>query len=173
VWNVTDRVATAAMIRDLLGRRLIAVTEARHWFAGERSSDEDSLGHFWLHFDGARPLMAHACGEHLLLKFSEPYAAYDMQEYGETRVAPAKPPDLLAEWAGQKLLNAALIQGHGTEPGAGGVQLRFEHGGLVVASLADEWVLARGSIPDELGSYLTIGEWIADDGNGRPSSSSP
>jgi hypothetical protein len=154
------------MICGLLGRRLAAVTEARSWFAGKRGSDADSLIHFWLHFDGAPPLMAHACGEHLLLEFKEPYADYDMQEYGETRVAPAKPPDLLAEWVGQKLLDAAPIQGHGTEPGAGGVQLRFEHGDLVVASLADEWVLTRGAIPAEHRSYLTMGEWIAAGGHG-------
>jgi hypothetical protein len=149
------------VIRGLLGRRLAAVTEARSWFAGERGGDPESLVHFWLHFDGAPPLMAHACGEHLLLEFSEPYPGYDMQQYGETRVGPARPPDLLAEWVGQKLLDAAPIQGFGTEPGAGGAQLRFELGDLVVASLADEWMLTRGSIPADLRPYLTPGEWIS------------
>lgn len=140
------------MIQLLLGRRLSAVTEARHWFAGERGGDADSLIHFWLHFDGAPPLMAHGCGEHVALEFSEPYAGYDMQESGETRVAPARSPDLLAEWVGQKLVDAAVIQGDGTGSAVRAVQLRFEHGDLVVASLADEWVLTRGSTPEELRS---------------------
>jgi hypothetical protein len=153
------------VIRGLLGRRLTAVTEARHRLEDERGSDADSLIHFRLHFDGAPPLMAHGCGEHLLLKFSEPYADYDMQEFGETRVASAKPPDLLAEWVGQTLLDAALIHGYGSA--VGGVRLRFELGDLVVASLADEWVLARGSTA-ELEAYLTLGGWIAGDSQGGP-----
>jgi hypothetical protein len=130
----------------------------------------DSLVHFWLHFDGAPPLMAHGCGEDLRLSSTELYAGYDMQEYGEVRVASAEPPDLLAEWVGRRLLDAAIIQGYGSP--VGGVRLRFEHGDLVVATLGDEWVLARDRIAPECAAYLTVGEWMVGGAQGgdRPPS---
>ena len=111
--------------------------------------------------------MLRSSGEHLHLSFEDPYAGYDMQEYGETRVASAQAPDALSEWVGQVLLDAALIAGYGSP--VGGVRFRFKGGDLVVASLADEWVLARGGLPPELETYLTTQEWI--DGGGRRSRS--
>jgi hypothetical protein len=157
---VSDRAATAVLLRDLLGRRLLAVTEARCWFEGRRDDDLTGLVHFWLHFQDRPPLMAHGTGEHLFLEFEEPYASYDMQEAGETRVGPMQAPDLLTAFVGQRLLDAALIQGYSLEPSVGGVRLRFERDVLVVASLADEWVLSTGSIPAELGPYLHAGPWL-------------
>jgi hypothetical protein len=58
------------------------------------------------------------------------------------------------------LLDAALIQGYTTIPSVGGLQFRFEHHDLVIASLADEWVLARGGIPQNLKPYLPVGQWL-------------
>lgn len=68
-----------------------------------------SLLHFWLHFEGASALMAHRHGEDLILKLAEPYASYDMQEYGQTIIAPAQGPDPLASVVGQRLFNAAPL----------------------------------------------------------------
>ncbi|MET7397564.1 hypothetical protein ABZS66_29170 [Dactylosporangium sp. NPDC005572] len=149
------------LLRRLVGRRLVGVTEARYWYEGRRDGDAASLLHCWLHFAGLPPVMAHGCGEHLLLEFAEPYASYDMQEYGETRVGPAQPPDLLAAYAGQLLRNVAPIQGYTSEPSVGGVRLRFERADLVVASFADEWLLTPGPVPRELAAYLTVGDWLA------------
>jgi hypothetical protein len=136
------------------------VTEARHWHEGTRGDDAASLIHFWLHFQDKLPLMAHGIGEYLLLEFSEPYTSYDMQEHGETRVGPVQAPDLLAAFVGQRLLNAALIHGYASAPSVGGLRLRFEREVLVVASLADEWVLSSGSIPTKLRPYLHSGPWL-------------
>lgn len=136
------------------------MTEARHWHEGRRDGDAASLIDFWLHFEGKLPLMAHGTGEYLLLEFNEPYASYDMQEHGETRVEPVQALDLLAAFVGQRLLDGALIQGYASEPSVGGLRLRFERGVLVVASLADEWVLSTGSIPTELSPYLHAGSWL-------------
>jgi hypothetical protein len=157
---VNDLAAAAVLVRDLLGRRLLAVTEARYWYEGKRDDDAASLIHIWLHFQDRPPLMAHGCGEHLLLEFEEPYASYDMQEAGETRVGPAQAPDLLAGFVGQRLLDASLIRGYTSEPSVGGLRLRFEREVLVVASLADEWVLSTGSIPAKLRSYLHASPWL-------------
>jgi hypothetical protein len=157
---VDDPVATAALVRDLLERQLLGVTEARHWYEGKRDDGAASLIHFWLHFQGKSPLMAHGTGEHLLLEFREPYASYDMLEHGEMRVGPAQAPDLLAMFVGQRLLDAALIQGYASEPSVGGLRLRFEREVLVVASLADEWVLSTGSIPTKLRPYLHAVPWL-------------
>ncbi|WP_435055032.1 hypothetical protein [Micromonospora aurantiaca (nom. illeg.)] len=55
-------------------------------------------------------------GELLRLQFTEPYVAYDMGEFGETRVGPAQLPDLLALLPGHRLLNAAPIHGGTTQP---------------------------------------------------------
>ncbi|MGW4679128.1 hypothetical protein ACWEOS_11770 [Micromonospora taraxaci] len=162
------------LLQPVIGRDLVAVTEARHWFGGRRGGDAESLLHFWLHFQGMPPLMAHGSGELLLLEFSEPYAAYDMGDDGETRVGPAQKPDLLALLPGHRLLDAALIRGYTTQPALGGVLLRFEHCDLVVASLGDEWVLRQGQVPPELATYLTIGNWLGDQDHAvsRPSNES-
>ena len=112
------------------GRQVTGVTEARHWYEGRR--DPGPL-HFWLHFAGLpTPLMAHSSGDQVLLRFEQPYAAYDMGKYGSTRVEPARAPDVLSVLPGRRLLDAALV---------GGVRLRFDSGELVIASVADDWVL--------------------------------
>lgn len=159
---MSDRAETAELLHQIIGREVVAVTEARYWYEGKREGDAESLLHFWLHFQGNPPLMAHHSGEHLSFEFGEPYAAYDMGEYGEARVGPALAPDLLAFLPGQRLLNAALIQGYTTGPSVGGVLLRFDHGDLVVASVGDEWVLKQGLVPPELDTYLTVGDWLGD-----------
>ncbi|WP_225853444.1 hypothetical protein [Micromonospora sp. AMSO1212t] len=105
-----------AVLRQVIGRNLVAVTEARHWSGGRRSGDEESLLHFWLHFQGVPAVMANESGDLLRLQFAEPYAAYDMGEFGETRVGPAQRPDLLALLPGHRLLNAAPIDGGTTQP---------------------------------------------------------
>lgn len=103
-------------------RRVIAgspILKARYWFEVKRKDDAHSLVYVWLHFAGAPTVQAHSCGEILELVQADPYAAYDMDEYGETRVAPAQPPDLLASVVGQILQNAALIQGYSSQPSVG------------------------------------------------------
>jgi hypothetical protein len=163
---MSDRDETVELLHRVIGREVVAVTEARHWHGGRRGGDAESLLHFWLHFPNRPPLMAHGSGERLFLEFSEPYVAYDMGEHGETRVGPAEAPDLLALLPGHRLLNAAPIQGYTTGPSVGGVLLRFDHEDLVVASLGDEWVLRQGAVPPELAAYLTVGGWLADRATG-------
>ncbi|HEX5596375.1 MAG TPA: hypothetical protein VFX61_10210 [Micromonosporaceae bacterium] len=155
-----NRAEAAAVLRCVIGRECIAVTEARYWYGGRREGDAESLLHCWLHFQDTRPLMVHGSGERLFLKFGEPYPPYDMGEHGETRVGPARAPDLLASLPGHRLLNATLVQGFTTGPSVGGVLLRFDHVDLVLASLADEWVLRRGEIPRELAPYLSLDYWL-------------
>ncbi|WP_089006665.1 hypothetical protein [Micromonospora viridifaciens] len=157
---MNDPVVAAELVRDLIGRRLLAVSEARYWYEGQRDDDAASLLDFWLHFEGKPALMAHGCGEHLSLELVDPYPSYEMQECGETKVGPAREPDLLASFVGQRLLDASLIHGYTTEPSVGGLRLRFEHGDLVVASLGDEWVLRPGTVSTDLRQYLTVGPWL-------------
>ncbi|SBT50535.1 hypothetical protein [Micromonospora auratinigra] len=164
-----DPLAVAGLVRDLIGRRLLAVTEARYWYEGQRGGDAASLLDFWLHFEGRPTLMAHGCGEHLRLELTDPYPSYDMQEDGETRVGPAREPDLLATFVGRRLLDASLVRGYTTVPSVGGLRLRFERGDLMVASLADQWVLRHGPVPTDLRQYLAVGSWLgAEDDGGRP-----
>ncbi|MFC8615341.1 hypothetical protein ACFT9M_02810 [Micromonospora purpureochromogenes] len=157
---MNDPVAASEFVRDVIGWRLLAVSEARYWHEGQRDDDAASLLDFWLHFEGKPALMVHGCGEHLSLELVAPYPSYEMQECGETRVGPAREPDLLASFVGQRLLDASLIHGYTTELSVGGLRLRFEHDDLVVASLGDEWVLRRGPVPSDLRGYLTVGPWL-------------
>ncbi|MET7752980.1 hypothetical protein [Micromonospora sp. NPDC005367] len=158
---MNDPGAAAKLVCGLIGFRLLAVSEARYWFEGRRDDDAASLLDFWLHFEGKPALMAHGCGEQLSLELLDPYPSYEMQECGETRVGPAREPDLLASFVGQRLIDASLIHGYTTALSVGGVRLRFEHDYLVVASLADEWLLARGPVPSDLRRYLAAGPWLA------------
>lgn len=50
-----------------VGRRLDAVTQARHWHEGRRDSDAESLIHAWLFFDQAPTVGLHGIGDRLLL----------------------------------------------------------------------------------------------------------
>ena len=119
------------------------MTEDWHWYQGQ----PNALGMFWLHFTGAPVLELRGCGELLLLEESAPRPSYDMGEYGEGRIGPAREPSLLAGLVGARLRDAALIWGYSAEPLVGGVLFRFDIGDLAVSSLGDEWVIARDGLP--------------------------
>lgn len=166
VWRcygaaVPNPATVSALLRPLLGRRLLAVTEARYWLDGRPVAGTDGLLHFWLHFEGMPAVMAHGCGD--LLKFTEeePYTSYDMQEAGRTVVGPAQPVDLLGEVIGQHLVDVGLIRGYSTIPAVGGTLLRFEQTELLVATLADEWICQPGPVPDRLRQYLSFSGWLS------------
>ncbi len=144
----------------MVGRDIVAVTEARHWYDDTRGGDEESLIHFWLHSRGNAPLEVHGRGDDIFLEFSEPYAGYDMGEFGQTRVEPAAAPDLLAHLPGHRLLDAALIYNKMAVASVSGILLRFDHDDLAIASVGDEWVLRRKTIAPEFAPYLTTGDWL-------------
>jgi hypothetical protein len=137
----------AAWLKSMFGRRLDAVTEARHWDEGRRKPDAESLLHAWLFFEYAVPVGLHGHGDQLLLAKEDPYRSYDMDEHGETRVGPARRPDVLSGFIGARLTDGAVIVGHDGDAVCAGLVLRFENGDLVIGTLGDEWVLAVGSVP--------------------------
>lgn len=136
------------------------MTEARSWVDDGPVTGTEGLVHFWLHFEGQSPVMAHGCGERLDLAVEEPYPSYDMQEFGSTVVGPVQPSDLLGGVIGQRLINVGLIQGYCNPPDVGAVVLRFDQSDLVIASLWDEWFLTQGPIPDKLQQYLSFKGWL-------------
>ncbi|MEV6524492.1 hypothetical protein AB0M43_21270 [Longispora sp. NPDC051575] len=152
----------AAKFRALIGRRLLSVAEARHWSEGRRGPDTESLLHPWFRFENLQSLMMHGCGERLELSIEEPYDSYDLAECGETRVAPAQAPDLLATVVGSRLIDAAVICGYSTEPACGAVILRFESADLVIGTFADEWLLRIGGIPDHVLPYWSQPAWVSE-----------
>ncbi|MGC4859582.1 hypothetical protein [Micromonospora sp. DT68] len=155
-----DAETVAVLLRPLLGRRLRAVTEARHWYDEGPVTGTAGLLHFWLHFEGMPAIMAHGCGDLLKLTEEEPYSSYDMQEYGRTVVGPVQPTDVLGEVVGQCLVDVGLVQGYGTVPAVGGTMLCFERAELLVATLADEWICQPGRIPERLRQYLSVSGWV-------------
>ncbi|WP_231933484.1 hypothetical protein [Micromonospora coxensis] len=96
---MSDPMTVGALLRPLLGRRLLAVTEARHWFGEQPVTGIDALLHLWLHFEKAPAIMAHGCGELLKLTEEEPYSSYDMQEGGRWSDR-SNPQTCSATWLG-------------------------------------------------------------------------
>ncbi|MEV0729343.1 hypothetical protein [Polymorphospora sp. NPDC050346] len=133
-------------LRDRIGLRLTAVTEARHWYDGRRGPDADGLLHMWLHFERGAPTKLHGQGDELLLSVEEPYASYDMDEYGEVRVG-SRAPDLLAGIVGARLDAAAVVLGPGDAPVCAGLRLRLGGAEITIATYGDEWTLARSDLP--------------------------
>lgn len=143
----SDPGMVASWLKSMVGRRLDAVTEARHWYEARREPDAESLLHAWLFFDYAMPVGLHRRGEQLLLAKEHPYRSYDMDAYGETKVGPARRPDVLSGFIGARLTDGAVIVGHDGDAVSAGLVLRFDTGDLVIGTLGDEWVLAVGSVP--------------------------
>jgi hypothetical protein len=136
----------------LLGRTLLSVAEARHWRDGVRGGGDEALIDFWLYFDGLPPV--HVCGDdsgaRLLVTFDEPYASYDLGEYGEFRVEPPEDGELLSHFTGHRLVDAAVIGDRA------GVLLRFDHRDLVVVERDDDFVFGAGAADG-----LAVGSWLA------------
>lgn len=161
----SDPEMVASLLKTVIGRRLDAVTEARHWQKGRRRSDAESLLHAWLSFEYAMPIGLHGHGDQLLLAKDDPYGSYDMDEYGETRVGPAQPPHALHGFIGARLADGAVIFGHDGDQVCAGLALRFETGDLVIGTLGDEWVLAVGSVPAAAARYWAVQPFVR---SGRP-----
>ncbi|WP_245601589.1 hypothetical protein [Hamadaea tsunoensis] len=145
--DFNDSAMVASWLKGMVGRRLDAVTEARHWYGRRREPDAESLLHAWLFFEYAMPVGLHGHGDQLLLAAEDPYGSYDMGESGEARVGPAQPPDVLSGFVGARLTDGAVIVGHDGDAVAAGLVLRFDKRDLVVGVLGDEWVLAVDSVP--------------------------
>jgi hypothetical protein len=146
----------AAGVREilvqLLGRTLLIVAEARHWRDGVRGEGDEALIDFWLYFDGLPAV--HVCGDdngaRLLVTFDEPYASYDMGQYGQFRVESPQRTDLLSHFAGHRLVDAAILGD------SVGVLFRFDHRDLAVVERDDDFVLSEGVPP-----ALAVGSWLA------------
>lgn len=149
-------------LQEMLGRRLDAVTEARHWYEQRREPDAESLLHAWMYFDHADPVCLHGRGDQFLLSKEAPYRSYDVDEHGETRVGPAQHPDVLSGFVGARLTDGAVILGHDGPTVCAGLVLRFDNGDLTIGTLGDEWVLAAGSIPASGAPYWTTQRFALD-----------
>jgi hypothetical protein len=83
VWQALDLTPTppyvgfsepqlvAGWLRDRMGLRVRAVSEARHWHGGHRAPDADSLIHVWLQFERRPPVRLHGRGDELLLSIED------------------------------------------------------------------------------------------------------
>lgn len=152
----SDPQMVASWLNEMAGRRLDAVTEARHWYEGRREPDAENLQHAWLYFEYVMPVGLHGIGDQLMLAKEDPYRSYDMDDYGETRVGPAVHPDVLAGFVGARLTDSAVIIGPDGDQSCAGLLLRFENADLVVGTLGDEWVLAVGSVPATVAPYWAV-----------------
>ncbi|MEV6969844.1 hypothetical protein AB0M47_32485 [Hamadaea sp. NPDC051192] len=163
VWNaygmpqhdvsLHDQWLVEHQLAELRGRTLLAVTEARHWFAGRRDDDATSLIHPWFHLENAAPIQLHVHGEDLMLSTAEPYTPYDMDEYGQIRVGPAQPPDLLAEVVGQRLRATTPLRTQWASEGrVGAILMEFSSTRILIGASGDDWVLVDNPSPDYLAS---------------------
>lgn len=152
----SDTEMVMSWLNAMVGRRLNVVTEARHRHEGRHRPDVESLIHAWLHFDHAVPIELHGRGDELLLAKEDPYRSYDMDEYGMAKVGPASSPDVLGGFVGSTLADAAVITGPDGDSSCAGLVLRFMVGDLIIGTLADEWVLAVGSVPEAVAPSWTV-----------------
>ncbi|MFE9207409.1 hypothetical protein [Micromonospora sp. NPDC007230] len=83
----SDPEMVASWLNDMAGRRLDAVTEARHWYDGRREPDAESLLHAWLYFEYTMPVGLHGVGDQLMPAKEDPYRSYDMDDYGKQGLA--------------------------------------------------------------------------------------
>ncbi|MFD6753006.1 hypothetical protein [Micromonospora gifhornensis] len=141
----SDPRMVASWLDDMAGRRLDAVTEARHWYGGRCEPDAASLLHAWLHFESALPVGLHGMGDRLMLAKEGPYPSYDMGEYGETRVGPAQRPGILSGFVGARLVDGAVIIGPDGDLICAGLMLRsaVPRSDSAGHALADRWSRAK------------------------------
>jgi hypothetical protein len=129
-------------VTDIVTTEIESVTEARAWFEGHREGgDAESLVHAWLFFEHAVPVALHCLDEHLVLVHGKPYEPSDLPGFGETRVGPARSPDVLAGFAGSRLLGGDVLPSLEDESICGGLVLHFAHADLVIRADRDEWIL--------------------------------
>ncbi|MEU4555219.1 hypothetical protein [Micromonospora violae] len=159
----SDPEMAASWLKSMVGRRLDAVTEARYWCAGRREPDAASLLHAWLYFESAMPVGLHGRSDELLLAKEDPYRSY-VDEHGETRVGPARRPDVLSGVIGARLTDGAVIVSQDVDEVCAGLVLRFEDGDLVIGTLGDEWVLAVGPVPSAAAHHWALQPFV---GGGR------
>jgi hypothetical protein len=160
ITGFSDSQMVASWLRERIGEQLAEVTEARYWNSGERDPDADSLVHAWLHFEHRPPTQLHGCGDDLQLGIAEPYSGYDMDQFGEVRVAPTAGPDLLATMVGRRLNDAAVILGPSDRPACAGLLLRLDDVTVTIGTLGDEWVLALDEPPAQLAQAWHLQPWI-------------
>lgn len=158
----SDPATVTSWLTSMCGRQLDAVTEARYWHEGRREPDARSLVHAWLFFAHAGPIGLYGHGDQLLLAEEEPYRSYDMDGHGQTRVGPARTPDVLATFVGSRLSDGALILGHDGDGICAGLLLRFDDGDLVIGTLGDEWVLSVGSVPAPAARHWAVQRFVGD-----------
>lgn len=156
----SDPELVATWLDTMVGRRLDAVTESRHWYEGLRGPDAESLIHIWLHFENALPVLLHCRGDQLLLAKEDPYSSYDMDQHGEARVGPALPPDILAGFVGATPTDGAAITGPHGDSFCAGLVLRFPDADLVTGAHADEWVLAAGPVSEAVAPPWTVRPFV-------------
>jgi hypothetical protein len=151
---INDRTLVHSILATLRGRQLEKVIEARYWHEGQRDGDPESLIHVWLYFASCPPLMLSSLGEHVGLANVRPYPSYSMDEYGETSVGPAAPPDLLSSFVGANLDGASALHWDVSPDECSAMVFRFDTGQLVIGSLADEWVISQ-QVPGYAETYWT------------------
>ncbi|MGW3893255.1 hypothetical protein ACWD69_31840 [Micromonospora chokoriensis] len=136
----SDPRMVASWLKSMVGRPLEAVTEARYWCEGRREPD--------------------GRGDQLLLAKENPCRSYDIDEYGETRVGPARCPDVMSGFIGARLTDGAVIVDQDVDEVCAGLVLRFENGDFVIGTLGDEWVLAVGPVPSSAARYWAVQPFV-------------
>lgn len=150
-----------AWLRDRIGLRLAAVTEARHWYLARRDPDTESLVHAWLHFNHRPPARLHGHGDDLFLSVGNQYPAYDMDEYGAVHVGPTSAPDLLATAVGRQLTDAAVLLDRKRPSATAALLLDWDTDiNMVIGTSGDEWILTTNPSPTDLPANWQAQPWI-------------
>ncbi|WP_344608337.1 hypothetical protein [Streptomyces glaucus] len=125
---------------DLIGKRLVRVTAARH----HCSDGEPSLLHLWLHLEELGPVLFHTPGTGLSLRADQPHGPYAMAEHGDVSVADDPPDIALTRFVGQPVRSVREIgYDDGRADFTAGLALHFPSGSVRLLGLDDDLLIAH------------------------------
>ncbi|AUG81981.1 hypothetical protein CFP65_7400 [Kitasatospora sp. MMS16-BH015] len=142
---------------DLIGRRLLKVTTARHHYA----DDEPSLVHLWLHLEGLGPVLFHTPSTGVSLRAEQPHGPYSMEEYGSVSVTDDSPDVPVTRFLGQTIRSARQIDYDDGRVGfTAGLTLQFPGGSIRLLGLVDDLLIAHdrhlGTVEAHLHEDVTL-----------------
>ncbi|MEU4097332.1 hypothetical protein [Streptomyces sp. NPDC026673] len=136
---------------DLIGRRLLKVTTARHHHA----DDDPSLVHLWLHLEGLGPVLFHTPSTGVSLRADQPHGPYSVEEQGSVSVIDDAPDVPVTRFVGQTIRSVRRIDyDDGHVAFTAGLTLRFPSGRIRLLGLGDDLLIAHDRYPDAVEAHL-------------------
>ncbi|MEU3601901.1 hypothetical protein ABZ714_24735 [Streptomyces sp. NPDC006798] len=151
---------------DLIGRRLLKVTTAWHYYA----DDDPTLVHLWLHLEGLGPVLFHTPSTGLSLRADLPHGPYSMEEHGRVSVIDDSPDVPPTRFVGQTIRSVREIDYDDGRIGfTAGLTLQFPSGSIRLLGLVDSLLIAHdrhlGAVEAHLHEDVTLARVVQTSGS--------